>query len=142
MALTKVKYSNILTLHTTLTDIMRCFYLCIHEQVSHQSHGLAQSIPLGGQKGVLFVAHGVGSHEVSDLVVQAVQRLHSWREQMKDGSESLLSAHTSTISPICVSYFIIVKFTLYSNNRPYIKHCYNFTDEIIALSFLSDNIRP
>jgi len=79
---------------------------------------------------------------VSDLVVQAVQRLHSWREQMIDGSESFLSAHTCTISPIWVSYYIMVKLTFKSNNHPYIKHCYNFTDGIIALSFISDNMRP
>lgn len=52
-------------------------YLSVHEQVSHQGHGLLQGVPLPRNEGLVLVgqAAGSGHHELSDLVVQAVERL-------------------------------------------------------------------
>lgn len=53
-------------------------YLGIHEQMSHQSHGLLQRVPLRRDEGLVLVrqATGSGHHEVGDLVVEVVERLH------------------------------------------------------------------
>lgn len=59
-----------------LTNIsIQRFYLSIHEQMSHQSHGLLQRVPLCGDEGLILIiqATGAGHHELGDLVVQAVE---------------------------------------------------------------------
>lgn len=54
-------------------------YLSIHEEVPHEGHGLLQRLLLRRGKGMLLLFYGLGSshHEVCNLVIQAVQRLHS-----------------------------------------------------------------
>lgn len=59
-----------------LTNIsIQRFYLSIHEQMSHQSHGLPQRVPLSKDEGLILIsqATGTGHHELGDLVVQAVE---------------------------------------------------------------------
>lgn len=53
-------------------------YLGIHEQMSHQSHGLLQRVPLRRDEGLVLVrqATGSGHHVLGDLVVEVVERLH------------------------------------------------------------------
>lgn len=55
------------------------WYLCIHEEVPHQGHGLLHCLLLRRTVGRLLWLHGLGSshHEACNLVIQAVQRLHS-----------------------------------------------------------------
>lgn len=45
--------------------------------MSHQSHGLPQSVPLSRDEGLVLVSQATrsGYHELSNLVVQAVERL-------------------------------------------------------------------
>lgn len=51
--------------------------LSIHEQVSHQGHGLLQSVPLSRYEGLILISQLTrsGHHELSNLVIQAVERL-------------------------------------------------------------------
>lgn len=60
-------------------DMCCLLYLCIHEEVPHQGHGLLQCLLLRRTKGRLLRLQGLGSshHEACNLVIQAVQRLHS-----------------------------------------------------------------
>lgn len=55
----------------------RRLYLSIHEQMPHQSHGLLQSVPLSRDEGLILVSQAArsGYHELSNLVIQAVERL-------------------------------------------------------------------
>lgn len=54
-------------------------YLRIHEEVPHQGHGLLHRLLLWETEGVLLLLQGLGSshHEAGNLVIQAVQGLHS-----------------------------------------------------------------
>lgn len=53
-------------------------YLSVHEQMSHQSHGFPQCAPLSGEEGLVLISQAIGTrhHELSDLVIQAVERLN------------------------------------------------------------------
>lgn len=53
-------------------------YLSVHEQMSHQSHGFPQRVPLSGDEGLVLISQATGTrhHELSDLVIQAVERLN------------------------------------------------------------------
>lgn len=53
-------------------------YLSVHEQMSHQSHGFPQRVPLFGDEGLVLICQATGTrhHELSDLVIQAVERLN------------------------------------------------------------------
>lgn len=68
------------------------FYLSIHEQMSHQSHGLPQRVSLSGDEGLILIsqATGTGHHELADLVVQAVERLNGCKGSKEDGSYILI----------------------------------------------------
>lgn len=46
--------------------------------MSHQSHGFPQCVPLSGDEGLVLISQATGTrhHELSDLVIQAVERLN------------------------------------------------------------------
>lgn len=56
---------------------VRRLYLSIHKEVSHQSHGLSQGVPLSGDEGLVLVGQATrpGHNKLSNLVVQVVERL-------------------------------------------------------------------
>lgn len=58
-------------------------YLCVHEKVSHQGHGLLQRLLLWRTEGAHLLLRlqwrRSSHHEARNLVVQAVEGLHSWR---------------------------------------------------------------
>lgn len=61
-------------------------YLSVHQEVPHQRHRLLQILLLQGREdGLLLYLWGFGCshHEVCNLVIQAVQRLYSWRRRNK-----------------------------------------------------------
>ena len=60
-------------------------YLSVHEQVSHQGHGLPQGVPLSWDEGLILISQTTrsGHHELSNLVVQAVQRLNRCKGGIK-----------------------------------------------------------
>lgn len=66
-------------------------YLGVHEEAPHQGHGLLQRVFLCGKEGWLFLFQGLWStyHEVTDLVVQTVEGLHSWGEKKKEKERGL-----------------------------------------------------
>lgn len=60
----------------TLLGVQR-LYLSIHKEVSHQSHGLSQGVPLSGDEGFVLIGQAArpGHNKLSNLVVQVVERL-------------------------------------------------------------------
>lgn len=59
-------------------------YLCVYEEVPHQGHGLLQRLLLRRTEGaylllLLLQWRRSSHHEARNLVVQAVEGLHSWR---------------------------------------------------------------
>lgn len=57
-------------------------YLSVHQQMSHQSHGFPQCVPLSRDKGLVLISQATGTrhHEPSDLVIQAVERLNGCKQ--------------------------------------------------------------
>lgn len=64
----------------------RRLYLSVHEQVSHQGHGLPQGVPLTRHEGLVLIRQIArsGHHKLSDLIVQAVERLDRCKRGKRD----------------------------------------------------------